>query len=77
MAFFFALVLFPLLTVLARRQGRRVLWALWLVHLGLAAVHEAGIPAGMDIRVDLLLIVPSLLVHAVLALWWGRAGRSV
>lgn len=53
-------------------RDRRNRWTLWLplVALGVYAVYERAMPARMDIRLDLVLIGPLLLI--ILAAWLIR-----
>ena len=68
----FAVLLMPLLTVRLRDAGRRRLALAVLLQVALYAVYESGVSSRTDIRVDLLLLAPALLLNGLLALWFSR-----
>ena len=73
-ACFYAMALVALASVVPwRLKGGRNRWALWLPVAGIAfyGVYESAMPSRWDIRVDLLLIAPMLLVTALA--WIVRA----
>ncbi len=70
---FVALVVLAVLAVIPwRLRDRRNRWTLWLplATLAVYAVYEAAMPARMDIRLDLVLIWPLILI--VFAAWLIR-----
>lgn len=66
------IVLFPIISFILRKRGDRVLYTLTLVHFVLYLVYESGIPVYMNIRIDLVLIYPVLLINGFFVLWYTR-----
>jgi hypothetical protein len=67
-----AVLLMPLLSVWLGPSSRRRLAGAVLLQGVLYAAYESGVSSRTDIRIDLLLLVPALLVHLLLALWFSR-----
>ena len=66
----------PALSHVIRRRGQRLRIVGFLAQLGLYVLYETGVSVQTDIRVDLLLLYPAILLNALISLRGIAGSRS-